>query len=59
MTVELTEDQMELRRNCLRILRHKYPDRNLSLYKCADDWWQQGIAHTSGLIKYYETYYGP
>ena len=55
-----SDNKMELRQQTLSILLKKYGDdninRNRSIYECADDWCKK-FKTTSGLVKYYETYY--
>ncbi len=53
---DLTESQLEFRQKVLSLLMSKFPNRNLSIYKCADDWCEK-FKTTAGLVKYYETYY--
>ena len=56
----MTEEDLLLRREALGILINKFGDcntnRNKSIYECADDWCKK-FKTTSGLVKYYETYY--
>ena len=51
----------KLRQETLNILNKKFGhlNDNRSIYECADDWCNK-FKTTSGLVKYYETYYtGP
>ena len=54
----MTEDDLKLRKETLSILLKKFGETNRmrSIYECADDWCKKFKA-TSGLVKYYETYY--
>ena len=55
----LTEAQLDLRQQVLVILFKNFGDgdySNQSIYECADDWVSK-FNTTSGLVKYYKTYY--
>ena len=54
----MTEDDLKLRKETLGILLKKFGETNRmrSIYECADDWCKK-FKTTSGLVKYYETYY--
>jgi len=54
----MTEEELKLRRRTLSILLSKFgnDNTNRSIYECADDWVSK-FKTTSGLVKYYETYY--
>ena len=62
------EDKMKLRQEVLSILLKKYGGEldntrkskytNQSIYQCAHDWVSQGHKISSGVVKYYEAYYG-
>ena len=62
------EDRMKLRQEVLCILLKKYGSElddtrkskytNQSIYQCAHDWVSQGHKISSGVVKYYEAYYG-
>ena len=62
------EDRMKLRQEVLSILLKKYGREldntrkskytNQSIYQCAHDWVSQGHKISSGVVKYYEAYYG-
>ena len=54
----MTEDDLRLRKEALGILLKKFGNTNRmrSIYNCADDWCKK-FKTTSGLVKYYETYY--
>jgi len=49
------EDQMKLRQQTLSILLKNFDD-NVAIYECADEWVKK-FKTTSGLVKYYETYF--
>ena len=55
----VTEDQLVLRQRVLLILFKQFGTgdySNQSIYECADDWVSK-FNTTSGLVKYYKTYY--
>ncbi len=53
----MNDDDMKLRQETLGILLKKFPNTNMkSIYECADDWCKK-FKTTSGLVKYYKTYY--
>ena len=62
------DDRMKLRQEVLNILLKKYGGgldstrkskyTNQSIYQCAHDWVSQGHKISSGVVKYYEAYYG-
>ena len=51
----LSGEQMKLRQQVLGILLKNFDD-NRAIYECADEWTQK-FKTTSGLLKYYETYF--
>ena len=55
----MTDEQLKLREETLKILLHNFPDTlNMkSIYECADEWCRKQVT-TNGLINYYRTYYG-
>ncbi len=63
-----SEDRMKLRQEVLSILLNKYGGELdntrkskytcQSIYSCAHDWVSQGHKISSGIVKYYEAYYG-
>jgi len=55
MTFKYSESQMHLRRQVLKILLKNFED-NRSIYECADEWVDK-FKNTSGLVKYYKTYF--
>ena len=59
MTTTYTEAELGLRQQTLVILFKNFGSGNYSnqsIYECADDWCSK-FSTTSGLVKYYETYY--
>jgi len=50
-----SESQMHLRRQALTILLQNF-DNNRAIYECADEWVSK-FKTTSGIIKYYKTYF--
>ena len=56
----MTESELKLRQETLIILLEKFGSSNdnriRTIYECADDWCCK-FKTTSGLVKYYETYY--
>ncbi len=55
MTSNYSDSQMKLRQQTLSILLKNF-NENKSIYECADEWVTK-FKTTSGLIKYYETYF--
>lgn len=62
-----SDDRMKVREQALKILLAKFGGQmegpvpkysTQSMYECAHDWVSQGNFHTSGIVKYYEAYYG-
>ena len=51
----LNNEQMELRQQTLSILLKNF-NNNRAIYECADEWASK-FTTTSGLIKYYKTYF--
>ena len=59
MTTTYTEAELGLRQKTLLILFKNFGSgdySNQSIYECADDWVSK-FNTTSGLVKYYKTYY--
>ena len=55
----LTEEQLKLRQDVLRILLSKYGNStysNRAIYECADDWCSKQVT-TNGLAGYFKAYY--
>ena len=62
------DNRMKLREQVLSVLLKRYGEdinedgtpknSTESIYNCAHDWVSQGHATTSGVVKYYEAYYG-
>ncbi len=55
MTFKYSESQMHLRKLVLNILLKNFDD-NHAIYECADEWVDK-FKTTSGLVKYYKTYF--
>ena len=63
-----SEDRLKLRQEVLSILLEKYGGELDTtrkskytceyIYACAHDWVSQGHKISSGIVKYYEAYYG-
>ena len=55
----MTDEQLKLREETLKILLHNFPDdlNMKSIYECADEWCRKQVT-TSGLLNYYKAYYG-
>ena len=63
-----SDEKMKLRQEVLSILLQKYGGELhitrkskytcQSIYQCAHDWVSQGHKISSGVVKYYEAYYG-
>lgn len=51
----LNDEQMKLRQQTLSILLKNFDD-NRAIYECAEEWTNK-FKTTSGLIKYYKTYF--
>lgn len=49
------DEQMKLRQQTLSILLKNFDD-NRAIYECADEWTSK-FKTTSGLVKYYKTYF--
>ena len=55
--MELSEDDLELRRQVLKILMHYYPkDTPQNIYDCADEWCSKHKI-SAGVKKHYDVYY--
>ena len=50
-----SEKKLNLRRETLSILLNNFND-NKAIYECADEWTSK-FKTTSGLVKYYKTYF--
>ena len=51
----MNDEELKLRRETLNILLKNFDD-NRAIYECADEWTSK-FKNTSGLIKYYKTYF--
>tara|TARA_B100001113_G_scaffold104130_1_gene84397 strand:- start:244 stop:435 length:192 start_codon:yes stop_codon:yes gene_type:complete len=60
MNDTITEEQLSLRQEVLKILFKKFGNGNYSnrsIYECADEWIIKGHKISSGVVAYYEAYY--
>tara|TARA_Y100001973_G_C4923296_1_gene197414 strand:- start:86 stop:286 length:201 start_codon:yes stop_codon:yes gene_type:complete len=60
MNKTITEEQLGLRQEVLKILFKKFGNGNYSnrsIYECADEWITKGHKISSGVVAYYEAYY--
>ena len=60
MNETITEEQLGLRQEVLKILFKKFGNGNYSnrsIYECADEWITKGHKISSGIVAYYEAYY--
>ena len=60
MNDTITDDQLSLRQEVLKILFKKFGTGNYSnksIYECADEWCAKGHATSSGVVSYYNAYY--
>ena len=53
--MELSEEQLKVRREALSILMREFDD-NRVIYACADEWCRK-YATTAGLVSYCKAYY--
>ena len=53
--IMMTENELKLRQQTLSILLKNFDD-NRAIYECADEWTSK-FKTTSGLVKYYKTYF--
>ena len=51
----MNDEELKLRRETLNILLKNFDD-NRAIYECADEWVSK-FNTTSGLVKYYKTYF--
>ena len=51
----MNDEELKLRRETLNILLKNFDD-NRAIYECADEWTSK-FKTTSGLVKYYKTYF--
>ena len=51
----MNDKELKFRKETLSILLKNFDD-NRAIYECADEWTEK-FKTTSGLIKYYETYF--
>ena len=63
---DLTEEELKLRANCLKILLSKYGDidplkdkySSKDIYECADEWISKGHKISAGITDYFHAYFG-
>ena len=51
----MNDEELKLRRETLNILLKNFDD-NRAIYECAEEWTSK-FKTTSGLVKYYKTYF--
>ncbi len=65
MMADLTDAELKLRADCLKILLHKYGDINpleskyslKDIYECADEWVSKGHKISAGITDYFHAYF--
>ena len=65
MMADLTEEELKLRANCLKILLSKYGDidplkdkySSKDIYECADEWVSKGHKISGGITDYFHAYF--
>ena len=65
MMADLTEEELKLRANCLKILLSKYGDIDplkdkyslRDIYECADEWISKGHKISAGITDYFHAYF--
>ena len=65
MMADLTEEELKLRANCLKILLSKYGDidplkdkySSKDIYECADEWVSKGHKISAGITDYFHAYF--
>ena len=65
MMADLTEEELKLRANCLKILLSKYGDidplkdkySSKDIYECADEWISKGHKISAGITDYFHAYF--
>ena len=53
--MELTEEQLKVRKEALSILMKEFDD-NKVIYACAEEWSKKYVT-TAGLVSYFKAYY--
>ena len=62
---DLTDEELKLRANCLKILLSKYGDidplkdkySSRDIYECADEWISKGHKISAGITDYFHAYF--
>ena len=65
MMADLTDEELKLRANCLKILLSKYGDidplkdkySSKDIYECADEWVSKGHKISAGITDYFHAYF--
>ena len=65
MMADLTEEELKLRANCLKILLSKYGNIDplkdkyslRDIYECADEWISKGHKISAGITDYFHAYF--
>ena len=65
MMADLTDEELKLRANCLKILLSKYGDidplkdkySSKDIYECADEWISKGHKISAGITDYFHAYF--
>ena len=65
MMADLTEEELKLRANCLKILLSKYGNidplkdkySSKDIYECADEWISKGHKISAGITDYFHAYF--
>ena len=65
MMADLTDEELKLRANCLKILLSKYGDIDplkdkyslRDIYECADEWVSKGHKISAGITDYFHAYF--
>ena len=65
MMADLTDEELNLRANCLKILLSKYGDIDplkdkyslKDIYECADEWVSKGHKISAGITDYFHAYF--
>ena len=65
MMADLTDEELKLRANCLKILLSKYGDIDplkdkyslKDIYECADEWVSKGHKISAGITDYFHAYF--
>ena len=53
------DDRLKLRSQCIHVLLNRFGTVDTKdIYECADTWVSQGNASTSGIVAYFNAYFG-